>query len=229
MVFDIADNIEQMFQKQKLEELLKVHNVSRDQVLRDTLGKNVKDFNNWKVKWSRLVNKKDKDPGNFGLLEFSTLLAKYFNARGKIDEPIISNTYFITQDTVITGIGDLQLNGQVRVWSKKEQRKLKVVEKWRGYNFIMLKLGSTRGSLRYFKPLKIIETEALYSMSIVREKKTKKLFVGYLIPLSNGNYDVVDKSSITDETISVMAQNIQVDAAAKFMAASYPNNNQWVL
>ena len=93
----------------------------------------------------------------------------------------------------------------------------------------MLKLGSTRGSLRYFKPLKIVETEALYSMSIVREKKTKKLFVGYLIPLSNGNYDVVDKSTITDETISVMAQNIQVDAAAKFMAASFPNNNQWVL
>ena len=60
MVFDITDNVIQMFQKEKLEELLKVHNVSRDQVLRDTLGKNVKDFNNWKVKWSRLVKKKTK-------------------------------------------------------------------------------------------------------------------------------------------------------------------------
>lgn len=223
------NNEYEMFQKEKLEELLKIHNVSRDQVLRDTLGKNAKLFANWKVKWSRLINKKEKDPHNFGLLEFSTLLAKYFNARGKIDEPVVSNTYFITQDTVITGIGELQLNGQVRVWSKKEQRKLKVVEKWRGFSFIMLKLGASRGSLRYFRPLKIIENESLYSMSIIREKKTKKLFVGYLIPLSNGNYDVVDKSPITDQTISVITKDIQVDAAAKFVAASYPTNNQWVL
>jgi hypothetical protein len=66
-------------------------------------------------------------------------------------------------------------------------------------------------------------------MSIIREKKTKKLFAGFLIPLNNGNYDVVDKSTITDQTISVMAQNIQIDAASKFMAANFPNNNQWVL
>jgi len=229
MVIDIIKTTLDMFQKEKLEELLKIHNVSRDQVLRDTLGKNVREFNNWKVKWSRLVNKKDKDPSNFGLLEFSTLLSKYFNARGKIDEPIISNTYFITPDCTINGVGELQVNGQIRVWSKKEQKKLKVVEKWKGYNFIVLRLGSTRGSVRYFKPLKIIETESLYSMSIIREKKTKKLFAGFLIPLNNGNYDVVDKSTITDQTISVMAQNIQVDAASKFMAATFPNNNQWVL
>ena len=37
----------EMFQKEKLEELLKIHNVSRDQVLRDTLGKNAKLFANW--------------------------------------------------------------------------------------------------------------------------------------------------------------------------------------
>ena len=66
-------------------------------------------------------------------------------------------------------------------------------------------------------------------MFIFREKKSKKLFVGYLIPLSNGNYDVVDKSPITDQTISVITKDIQVDAAAKFVAASYPTNNQWVL
>ena len=54
------NNTDDMFQKDKLENLLKVHNVSRDQVLRDTLGKNPKDFSNWKVKWSRLINKKEE-------------------------------------------------------------------------------------------------------------------------------------------------------------------------
>ena len=37
MLFD--NNEDNMFQKDKLENLLKIHNVSRDQVLRDTLGK----------------------------------------------------------------------------------------------------------------------------------------------------------------------------------------------
>lgn len=40
---------------------------------------------------------------------------------------------------------------------------------------------------------------------------------------------MVDKSPITDQTISVITKDIQVDAAAKFVAASYPTNNQWVL
>ena len=40
------NNEYEMFQKEKLEELLKIHNVSRDQVLRDTLGKNAKLFAN---------------------------------------------------------------------------------------------------------------------------------------------------------------------------------------
>ena len=81
MLFNNSTN--DMFQKDKLENLLKIHNVSRDQVLRDTLGKNPKDFSNWKVKWSRLINKKEEDPGNFGLLELSELLSKYFNKIGR--------------------------------------------------------------------------------------------------------------------------------------------------
>ena len=46
-------------------------------------------------------------------------------------------------------------------------------------------------------------------MSIIREKKTKKLFVGYLIPLSNGNYDVVDLTwfNLYDKSIN----NLQGD------------------
>ena len=38
---------DEMFQKEKLEQLLKIHNVSRDQILRETLGKTPKDFANW--------------------------------------------------------------------------------------------------------------------------------------------------------------------------------------
>ena len=66
---------ETTFQKEKLDEQLKLHNISRDQLLRETLGKDTKTFANWKVKWSRLINKGVDDPSNFGLLELSKLFS----------------------------------------------------------------------------------------------------------------------------------------------------------
>ena len=221
------NNEYEMFQKDKLDELLKIHNVSRDQVLRDTLGKNAKLFANWKVKWSRLINKKEKDPHNFGLLELSDLLVKYFNSRGKTDQPILSNTHFITKDTIITGLGELQQNGQVRLFNKNEKKKLCVIEKWKNYQFIFMRSGSLAGSVRYFKPFHGIENDALYGLSISREKKTNKIFVGYLVPKDGGNFDIVDKSTITDETITTIAKNITIQDSSRFAAANYPADNQW--
>lgn len=221
------NNNDEMFQKEKLEELLKIHNVSRDQILRDTLGKNPKDFANWKVKWSRLINKKEKDPHNFGLLELSELLTRYFNARGNTFQSVLGNTHFITRDTLINGIGELQKNGQVRVYTKKDMRKLSVIEKWKNYQFLYMRSGSLSGSVRYFKPLNGIENDSLYGLAITREKKTKKLFVGYLVPKDGGTYDIVDKSTITDEVITTIAKNIYIDASSRFAAANYPIDSQW--
>lgn len=218
---------DEMFQKEKLEQLLKIHNVSRDQILRETLGKTPKDFANWKVKWSRLINKKEKDPHNFGLLELSELLTRYFNARGNTNQPVLGNTHFISRDAIINGIGELQKNGQVRIYSKKDMKKLSVIEKWKNYQFIYMRSGSQAGTVRYFKPLNTVENDALYGLSISREKKTKKLFVGYLEPRDGGSYDVIDKSTINDEVFSTIAKNIYIDASSRFTAANYPADAQW--
>jgi hypothetical protein len=224
-VDNFSDN--KMFQKDKLDRLLKIHNVSRDQILRDTLGKNPKDFSNWKVKWSRLINKKEDDPGNFGLLELSELLTRYFNSRGLTTQPILANSYFITKDTIINGLGELLQNGQVRPYTKKDGNKLSVIEKWKNYQYIYMRLGSSSGVVRYFRPLTQIENDAIYGLSISREKKTKKLFVGFLKPLSNGSFDIVDKSIISDEIINVIAKNITIEASSRISAANYPNDDQW--
>lgn len=224
-VYNFSDN--KMFQKDKLERLLKIHNVSRDQILRDTLGKNPKEFSNWKVKWSRLINKKEDDPHNFGLLELSELLARYFNSRGNTNQPVLANSHFITKDTIISGLGELLQNGQVRPYTKKDGNKLSVIEKWKNYQYIYMRMGSSSGSVRYFKPLNHIENEAIYGLSISREKKTKKLFVGYLKPLSNGSFDIVDKSIISDEIINVIAKNITIEASSRITAANYPSDDQW--
>ena len=90
-----------------------------------------------------------------------------------------------------------------------------------------MRFGSLSGSVRYFKPLIGVEGDAVYGLSISREKKTKKLYVGYLEPTDNGNYDIVDKSTITDDKISVIAKNVSVEASSRFVAANYPIDSQW--
>ena len=116
--------MDNLFQKDKLEEQLILHKVSRDQLLRETLGKKIKEFNNWKVKWSRLINKKSTDPHNFGLLELSELLAEYFNKKRHNGMPILSSTHFITRTSIIDVIGAFMQNGQVRISNKKNYWKL---------------------------------------------------------------------------------------------------------
>ena len=226
MLLDINDLHTGMFQKDKLDELLKIHGVSRDQILRETLGKNPKQFANWKVKWSRLINKKEKDPGNFGLMELSNLLATYFNSRGKVDQKILSTTYFITRDAVIYGLGQLLANGQVLKHKKKS--KLRVYEKWAGYQFIEQK-NAHNHHVRYFKPLTMRQTDSMHNMSVILQKKTGILYVGYLKPLSNGNYNVEDRSRIDGDKIKDIATNIDVQAASKIEASSIPYDSQWVL
>ena len=90
-----------------------------------------------------------------------------------------------------------------------------------------MRSGSLAGSVRYFKPFHGIENDALYGLSISKEKKTNKIFVGYLVPKDGGNFDIVDKSTITDETITTIAKNITIQDSSRFAAANYPNDNQW--
>tara|TARA_A100000171_G_scaffold23067_1_gene21462 strand:- start:3532 stop:4212 length:681 start_codon:yes stop_codon:yes gene_type:complete len=216
-----------MFQKEKLDQQLRIHKISRDQLLRETLGKDAKNFANWKVKWSRLINKKASDPGNFGLLELSELFAKYFNSRKTEGDLPISTTYFITQDVSINGLGEVLPTGQIRKFLKKEKLKLQVIEKWKNYEFVVQKSGVLKSFVRYFKPLKIIQSDSFYTNSIAQQKKTKSLFIGYLKPLSNGNYNIEDRSRIDGEKIRDIATNITLDAASKIEATNYPVDDQW--
>jgi len=228
-MYDVIKNkMDNVFQKDKLEEQLAIHKISRDQVLRETLGKNIKDFNNWKVKWSRLINKKSTDPKNFGLLELSEMLAEYFNRKKYDDLPNISTTHFITKRCIINVFGVFMLNGQIRICGKKNYWKLKVNENWCHHWGILIKQGYMQGGVRFIKKLDHVRDEADYSLSVVRQRKTKIHYLGWLIPLSNGKYDIEDRSAITNERIKILASNIDIEASSKVDGMSYPQSESWV-
>jgi len=219
--------MDNLFQKDKLEEQLILHKVSRDQLLRETLGKKIKEFNNWKVKWSRLINKKSTDPHNFGLLELSELLAEYFNKKRHNGMPILSSTHFITRTSIINVIGAFMQNGQVRLSNKKNYWKLKVNEQWFNHLGIIVKQGYLQGTVRCIKVLDQIRTDADYTLSVVRQKKTKILYWGWLMPQSNGKYNIEDRSVINDKKISDVITNIDIDSSSKIESIAYPKENDW--
>jgi len=222
-------NMDSMFQKDKLDEQLNLHKVSRDQLLRDTLGKKVKEFNNWKVKWSRLINKKSSDPHNFGLLELSELFADYFNKKRFNGLPYLSSTHFITKSCVIKVVGDFMQNGQIRERKLKEIWSLKVNENWVNHVGIIIKQGNLKGAVKFIKPLDLIRTSADYTLSIVRQKKTKTLYYGWLIPQSNGKYNIEDLSIISNKKISDIVTNIDIESSSKIEGIAFPKDNHWVV
>ncbi len=222
-------NMDSMFQKDKLDEQLNLHKVSRDQLLRDTLGKKVKEFNNWKVKWSRLINKKSSDPHNFGLLELSELFADYFNKKRFNGLPYLSSTHFITRSCVIKVVGDFMQNGQIRERKLKEIWSLKVNENWVNHVGIIIKQGNLKGAVKFIKPLDLIRTSADYTLSIVRQKKTKTLYYGWLIPQSNGKYNIEDLSIISNKKISDIVTNIDIESSSKIEGIAFPKDNHWVV
>lgn len=219
---------ETAFQKEKLDEQLKLHGVSRDQLLRDTLGKNPKDFANWKVKWSRLINKGIDDPKHFGLLELSKLFAKYFNEKAFGSAKIIPSTYFITPDVTIKGIGEFLPNGQIRPYNKDEKWMLSVQQIWGDFVFLTNKQGYLKGAVRFCKPLKQINFSANYAPAVIRQKKTKKLYWGFLIPQADGTYNLEDRSLIGDTKIKDIITNIHIEASSKLEGVIFPKDNAWV-
>ena len=219
--------MDNLFQKDKLDEQLILHKVSRDQLLRETLGKKIKEFNNWKVKWSRLINKKSTDPHNFGLLELSELLAEYFNKKRHNGMPILSSTHFITRTSIIDVIGAFMQNGQVRISNKKNYWKLKVSEQWVNHLGIIVKQGYLQGTVRCIKALDQIRTDADYTLSVVRQKKTKILYWGWLMPQSNGKYNIEDRSVINDKKISDVVTNIDIESSSKIEGIVYPKETHW--
>jgi len=222
-------NMDSIFQKDKLDEQLNLHKVSRDQLLRDTLGKKVKEFNNWKVKWSRLINKKSSDPHNFGLLELSELFADYFNKKRFNGLPYLSSTHFITKSCIIKVVGDFMQNGQIRERKLKEIWSLKVNENWVNHVGIIIKQGNLKGAVKFIKPLDLIRTSADYTLSIVRQKKTKTLYYGWLIPQSNGKYNIEDLSIISNKKISDIVTNIDIESSSKIEGIAFPKDNHWVV
>ena len=226
-MFNINGCMTSLFQRDKLEELKAKYNVTMDQIIHETKPK--KEFKNWKVKISKVVNRKEADPTNFGLLELSTFLANYFNLKATENgDPLLQSTYFLGKISTIECIGEFQDNGQIRLWNKNEKCKLKVDSQWLGHKAIYVRSGVINGAARIFKQCNGISSGANYSFSVAKQRKTNNLYYGYLKPQSNGKYNLEDFSAVSGKKVNDVITNLDIICSAKIVATIIPRDTDWV-
>ena len=214
----IDTNLKKMpsFNKKLLDELKRKHNVTMDQIIKQIKPK--KEFSNWKVKISRLINKKDTDPSHFGFLELSENLADFFNLFS--DEPEkLSPTAFIDKDYWINCIGECVDTGEIILY--KTKWKVKVPKYLSHLEAYYVRQGARRGKIRLAPKLSLTNFKADYSFSIIKQKRTNKLFYGYLKPLSNGKVNICDFSAIKDK-LEILYPNMEYHSKAPIIHTFHP-------
>ena len=211
------------FNKKLLDELKQKHNVTMDQIIKQIKPK--KEFSNWKVKISRLINKKDTDPSHFGFLELSENLSDYFNLISD-DPEKLSPTAFIDKDYWINCIGECVDTGEIILW--KTKWKVKVPKYLSHLEAYYVRQGARRGKIRLAPKLSLTDFKADYSFSIIKQKRTNKLFYGYLKPLSNGKVNICDFSAIKDK-LEVLYPNMEYHSKAPIIHTFQPREQDWVL
>ena len=211
------------FNRKLLEELKQKHNVTMDQIIKQIKPK--KEFSNWKVKISRLINKKETDPSNFGFLELSENLADYFNLASD-DPEKLSPTAFIDKDYWVNCIGECVDTGEILNW--KNKWKVRVPKNMAHLEAYFVRQGARSGKVRLAPKLSLTDSKSFYSFSIIKQKKTNKLFFGYLKPLSNGKVNICDFSAIRDK-IEVIYPNFEYHSKSPILHTFEPRESDWQL
>ena len=213
-----------IFKREVLETLKQELGVTMDQIIHDTKPK--KEFKNWKVKISRLINKKDKDPSNFGYLELSALLAEYFNKNPNLKEKL-SLTHFIGKDEYIPCLGNLSHDGSVIEYNKHNRWKLKVDGRFKDHICLFLHGGVYNGWARIFTKLDNSIYHVNDNFGLIKEKKTKRYYAGYIQPKHNLTYDVKDFEVISYQT-RTLHHNLEATQAASFVCSYKPKFKNWI-
>tara|TARA_R100000742_G_C4275202_1_gene95533 strand:+ start:265 stop:987 length:723 start_codon:yes stop_codon:yes gene_type:complete len=208
------------FRKEGLEFLKNKYKKTTQDFIKETFPK--KEWANWEVKISRLINKPKDSKENFTELKLAELLAEYFNKFRKNGDYYISENYFLGSCAYIDVVGASYGNAQVGLYPKKQIKKCAVPIRYNGYHGITSKNSLSNGMIRLFKPRNQVYSGADNRFGICQDKKSKIIWVGCIEPRSNGRYDVLDKSASTGKTIGTLVEDIQLSWSSRIEYASFP-------
>ncbi len=202
-----------IFQKDILEELFKKYNSKNTPCnittfIKDKYGTKPNVIANMKVKVSRLINKKPDAAHNFGMLELSNDLATYFNGLRTNGDPYLSMTHFLGKTTWIRCIGAATTNGTIRRFPGKDWL-FKTDAKYKNHVCIWHSLYNN-AEVRFLKKSDWYTHNTKLGVCVIEEKKSKKLYQGWLQAKDNGRFDVIDKSVLTGKDVGEIAKDVDM-------------------
>jgi len=211
------------FNKKTLEELFQTRGLKISTFIKQVYKKD--EQKNKTVQISKLLNKKDNQAKYFTDLDLANDLAHFANMNKKPDENLVSPEYFLGQRPQIKCIGALTGNGQVNLYKKKDMFDIFVLPKYADCVCIINKTQLLSGMIMVFKDNKFVDTKADNRLSFCQDSKSKIVYHGYLELLSNGNYDVIDRSVSTGKKIGVLAENISLSWSSQALSGFFPSQN----
>ena len=208
------------FRRPALELLLKNSNKKISDFIKDTYSP--KEQKNKFAQISKILNPKKNAPHYYTVNHFSYDLCTWVNNFSTTDV-IISPEFFMGENSQINVIGSLYGSGQIILNKGKDLYKINVHPKYSTYSAIECHVDSKRGLMMLYQPNKNVDRLANNKTVICQDKKTKVIWYGYLDPISNGKFNILDKSTSTGKTIGKLAENISLSWSAEIKAAYYPN------
>ena len=208
------------FNRPSLEKLLKKNNKKISDFIKDTYLP--KEQKNKFAQISKILNPKKNAPKYYTENDLAFDLSHWFNsfANGDI---LVSPEYFIGHTIEIPVVGSLYGNGQVGFHKGKEINKINIHPKYANCHAIESKQGSSMGLMRLFIPNKNVDRNANHRFSILQDRKSKIIWLGYIEPQSNGKYNILDRSYSTGKIIGNLVENISLSWSSEIKALYYPN------
>jgi len=215
------------FIKTKLEVLLNKHNKKLSNFIKDTYS--VKELKNKSVQIHKLLNPKPNSPKYYTENDLSNDLAEWFNKLKGAEESLISPTFFLEQQTKIDVIGALYSDAKVELYKTGTSKKILVNSSYSDCIAIINKTHFLNGSIKIFKLIKTMSDHVENNLSIVQDKKTKIIYFGYIDPISNSKYSILDVSASTGKIIGTIIKNVSLSWSSKQEMELPPNTYEFIV
>ena len=203
--------------KNKLNNLLKKYNNSENNFkltdfIKDTYP--LKDHKNKAVQISKILNPKKNAPKYYTEIDLSNDLANWFNKIKSEDDLLITQTYFLENEIEIKITGALYNDSIVDLYKTGVFKKILVNPIYADCFAILNKTRFSNGSIKIFKQ-SISEIICDNELCLAQDKKTKLIYYGFVEPISNSKYNILDISASTGQVVNKIIGNINLSWSSK--------------
>ena len=201
----------------KLNNLLKKYNNSENNFkmtdfIKDTYP--LKDHKNKAAQISKILNPKKNAPKYYTEIDLSNDLANWFNKIKSEDDLLITQTYFLENEIEIKITGALYNDSIVDLYKTGVFKKILVNPIYADCFAILNKTRFSNGSIKIFKQS---ISESIYDneLCLAQDKKTKLIYYGFVEPISNSKYNILDISASTGKVVNKIIGNINLSWSSK--------------